>query len=155
MTDLDNLAQLRKAYSELPDTQLLELAQQGKGEFVEGAYELVMSEIARRGLEAEIGREAQRPIDEGACGQPCKTVCGDVWVPPSQDELIPVMVLLAADDEPAIGAALEKAGIDYAIDSIHLREKDYPRLVMAPRGSIDQVIRSCAFAGSKATIKLW
>lgn len=156
MADVKELASLKKGYSVLPDQQLIEMSQQDKDEYIEGAYDLIMQELERRGLGDKAGAsdpsDIEGPGHDRSCGAgPCEGTCG----PKPEDELLPFLIILGADDMPAIAPLLDGAGIEYCSDPLHLKGKEYPRILMVPRGKVDQAIKLLSPVRFKNGVALW
>lgn len=156
MKDLEALAELRREYAALPDEQLIELAQQGKDDYREGAYELIMAEVSRRDLADKVARAPAVESDETGGDESCEgTPCGGSCASKPDDELVPFMIFLGEDDVTSVSMILDGAGITYCSDALHLKGKEYPRLCMVPRGMVAQAIQLCGLMKLKNSIALW
>ena len=155
--DLEKSATLRKEYAELSDEQLIELALQGKGDFVEGAYNLIMDEVSRRDLEEKVDAARSAAVEEhGQCGPSCTACANEVAAnEAATDELVPVMIILKEDDLADITATLDNAAITYCNDPLHVKGKEYPRLIMVPKDKIDQAIELFSSFIPKSSVLLW
>jgi len=54
--DLKEKLRLKKVYSEMPEQQLLDMLSADEHEYQEGAYELLLEEAKRRGIEEELDK---------------------------------------------------------------------------------------------------
>ena len=155
--DLEKSAALRKEYTELSDEQLIELALQGKGDFVEGAYNLIMDEVSRRDLEEKVDAARNAAGEEpGQCGPSCTACANEGAVnEATAEELMPVVIILKEDDLADITSALDNAAITYCNDPLQIKGKEYPRLIMVPKNEIDRTIELFGSFIPKSSVLLW
>ncbi len=154
--DAQESTRLRKEYAELFDEQLIELALQDEGDFAEGAYDLIMAEVRNRNIEEKV--KAMRSIDGKKTGQDelCNTDTNEGLDNANiSDQLVPIIIILREDDLAYIASVLDNARITYCSEPLHLKGKEYPRLIMVPQEKVDQIIGLFSSIIPSASILLW
>lgn len=144
MMEMREILELKKKYSALPDEEIIDMLLEGKDSYVEGAYELLLTEAKGRGIEGklqktEIAKEAFVPDEAG----------------PEPETFVQIMIVNNEADLVFLKSILEREGILHFFQDLSLRGASLPVSLMVAESQVDKVRGICKDFKPGGSIVLW
>ncbi len=139
----------RKQYESFDDSQLIQMAADGKEAYVEGAYELLREELQRRGIEVKDSVEAQ-----------VKEVNPEISLAsepqPELNAYVQLVIINLESDRAFIESLLISSGIPYFMQSLNIREHiALPAGLMVEQSKVEEAIELLKDFKPGGSITLW
>ncbi len=148
--DLKKAFELKAKYAKMSDEEVVAMLLEGKDEFVEGAYELLLREAKSRGLEDRL-EEPQEPAaleaEDINKAEPAEATEAEPYVE---------MVIINNEDELAsLKKIMEDTDVPFYFQSLHMRGKDLPVSLMVALSKTEDVIDLLKDFKPSGSILLW
>ncbi|TBR18088.1 hypothetical protein EPO66_01690 [bacterium] len=148
--DLQKNLELKEKYAKMSDEEIMAMLLEGKDEFVEGAYELLLHEAKSRGLEDKLEEPQDAVI-------PKAENTDNVDAPGSLvDEPYVEMVIVNNEGElESLKTIMEDTDIPFYFQSLHMKGKDLPVSLMVAISRTEEVIDLLKDFKPVGSIMLW
>lgn len=145
--EMREILELKKKYSALPDEEIIDMLREGKGGYVEGAYELLLSEAKERGIgdRLEDNKETQEVQENPALNSPQA----------EPETFVQLMIINNETDFGFLKSVLGEAGIVYYSQDLSLRGANLPVSLMVVESQVKKTIDLLKDFKPNGSIALW
>lgn len=148
--DLQKNLELKEKYAKMSDEEIMAMLLEGKDEFVEGAYELLLREAQLRGLEDKL--EEPKPSAEPVSENTNNADASGSLI----DEPYVEMVIINNEGElESLKTIMEDTDIPFYFQNLHMKGKDLPVSLMAAISRTEEVIDLLKDFKPAGSIMLW
>lgn len=120
--------ELKKKYAALPDDEIIDMLLEGKDSYVEGAYELLLTEAKERGIEGKL----QQTEDT-------KEAYATDEAEPEPETFVQIMIVNNEADLAFLKSILERADMLHFFQDLSLIGASLPVSLMVAESQVDKI----------------
>ncbi len=137
--DLQKNLELKEKYAKMSDEEITAMLLEGKDEFVEGAYELLLREAKSRGLEDKAENTDKVDVSGSLVDEP----------------YVEMAIVNNEGELESLKTIMEDTDIPFYFQSLHMKGKDLPVSLMVAISRTEEVIDLFKDFKPAGSIMLW
>ncbi len=148
--DLKKAFELKAKYAKMSDEEVMAMLLEGKDEFVEGAYELLLREAKSRGLQDRLEEPREPPVFETE-----NVSKADSAQDAEAEPYVEMVIINNGSELASLKKIMEDTDIPFYFQSLHMRGKDLPVSLMVVMSRAEEVIELLKDFKPADSILLW